>query len=121
MTYSYKWTLIKLWRSTNASFNNCNNSNFLLITSLVVTMSIVMLVFKDLDTSTKICALIHPIITLIMLLVIDMTILVHIPISIHKREKISIMSIPYKAKSMATMINVTIWRKKMIVIYLHSK
>ena len=78
-----------------------------------------MLVFKDLDTFTKTHALINPIIILIMLLAIDMTILVHMPTSIHKREMIGVMPMPYKAKFTTIMIDITIQRKKMMVIYLH--
>ena len=67
-----------------------------------------MLELMDLDTSIRVRTLSSLIIILNMFLVTVMTILVHKPTGIQNNKTIGLMLIPYKAKSMAIILDMTI-------------
>ena len=76
--------------------------------------------FMDLDT-TKLHTSTSLTITLNGFLVIDMTTMIQILIGIHNNKTIGIMPILFKPKSMVIMLDMTIQRRKMMVIHLHMK
>ena len=82
---------------------------------------IVMSKFKDLDISTRVWTFINLITILNIFLVTYMIVLIHNFIGICNNEMTSSMLISYKAKFMAIMLDMTIWKKRIMVIYLHMK